>query len=444
MARLRTGLRLRIAATIAGIVVLAVGGLGVAVHYLLVLERVDQARADADRQVLTAAQIYRRTGLLSFDATLDDPAVPAELRAAVRRPGARSTLVEGSGTRTVWAATRTGTRVLSTRTSLRPVDGTVRVVDRTLLLAGAAVVLLALLLGVLSANRLARRLRVAARTAREVAGGRDPRSLRAAVGRRRDEVGDLADAVDAMAERLNVRLVREQQFTADVAQDLRTPVTGLVAAAALLEDSRPAQLVRDRVAMLSTLVEDLLEVSRLDRGAEQATLEQVDLAESVTRAVRRGVAVGEYAESDVVVRADPGAVLVMTDPRRLERVLSNLVRNGLQHGRGPVEVTQEGHEVRVRDHGRGFDHDVLADGPHRFRRADRRGQGNGLGLVIAAGQAEVLGATLSFANARSGGALVRLVVPEDLGAGDATTSAAEAHGHVTAESRRRDRTGRSR
>ncbi|GAB3659942.1 HAMP domain-containing sensor histidine kinase [Nocardioides korecus] len=411
--RPRTGLRLRIAVVITLIVLLAVTGLGVAVHALLVLDRVQQARSGASERIAVAAQVYRRTGLLSFDARVGDRGVPSALLAAVRRDGARATLVTGSGTRTVWAAVRSGGVVLSTRSTLRPADRSLAAVDRSLVAAGTVTVLLAALLGLLSANGLARRLRLAARSAREVAAGAEGApSLRESVGRGRDEVGDLADAVDAMAARLRARLAQERQFTADVAHDLRTPVTGLVTAAALLDDSRPAELVRDRAAAMTTLVEDLLEVSRLDRGAEEADLETVDLAETVRRAVHRGLVSGEHAEGEVVLVTSAEPVEVLTDPRRLERVLSNLVRNGLEHGRAPVEVRQEGREVSVRDHGPGFDAALLRDGPRRFRSGPGRPGGNGLGLVIAAGQAAVLGAPLRLTNPASGGACASLVVPE--------------------------------
>lgn len=407
----RPGLRVRIAVTITLVVLVAVVGLGLAVHWLLVLDRVDQQRTAAAQRVEVAAQVYRRTGLLSFDARVDDPRLPASVRAAVRRDGSRATLVTGGSTRTLWAAARSGTRVLSTRTRFAQVDPDLRTVDRSLVAAGAGAVVLAGLVALVSAGRLARRLRVAARTARRVAAGEEQPSLRSAVGPGRDEVGDLADAVDAMAARLRSRLAQERQLTADVAHDLRTPVTGLLTAAALLDDSRPAELVRDRAAALAALVEDLLEVSRLDRGVEEAALEEVDLAEVLDRAVRRGRATGEHGPDDVVLDLAPGPdAVVVTDPRRVERVVSNLVRNGLTHGRAPVEVRQRGREVTVRDHGPGFDPTLLREGPRRFR-GSGSAAGNGLGLVIAAGQAAVLGADLELGEAPGGGASVRVVLP---------------------------------
>ncbi|MBM6399946.1 sensor histidine kinase [Phycicoccus sonneratiae] len=441
--RTRTGggLRARIAAVVILVVLAAVAGLGVAVHLLVLREQVDTARRAAADRMAAALDVRAATGLLSFDAREDDPAVPAELRDAVRGDGARATLVTGGSVRTVWAAGRSGDVVLSTRTRLVPGEGTLAQVDRALLLAGVVVVLLAGLVGWVTAGRLARRLRRAAETARTVASGGDPASLRRVVGDRRDEVGALAEAVDAMAGRLAERVRAEQRFTADVAHDLRTPVTGLLTAAELLEPSRAAELVRDRARALAALVEELLEVARLDGGDEQALVEQVDLGEVVRRVVRRGVASGELPAEAVTVSSD-GPALVATDARRVDRVVSNLVRNALRHGAAPVEVAQRGSVVEVRDHGPGFDEPLLRDGPQRLRHDRADAGGHGLGLVIAAGQAGVLGARLELDNAPGGGARARLLLPATPpGAADVPPDAVP-HDEVTDGSRARERTGR--
>jgi signal transduction histidine kinase len=243
--------------------------------------------------------------------------------------------------------------------------------------------------------------------------------LRRAVGQGNDEVGDLADAVDAMADRLAERLRAEQRFTADVAHDLRTPLTGLTTAAELLDDSRPAQMVRNRIEALTRLVEELLEVARLDSGVETAQLEYARIGAIVDRAVQRGIAKGEFPVDAVTVwHLDHGPAqsgsqqTILTDPRRLERVLSNLIRNALQHGRPPVEIAVAGEQIQVTDHGPGFHPELLAAGPQRFQRMSAsRGGGHGLGLVIAAGQTAVLGGRLHFSNAPEGGARVTIELP---------------------------------
>ncbi|SOD62875.1 Signal transduction histidine kinase [Streptomyces zhaozhouensis] len=222
--------------------------------------------------------------------------------------------------------------------------------------------------------------------------------------RRGDEIAEISATVDAMADSLHARLLAEQRFTADVAHELRTPLTGLVTASELLPEGEATELVRNRVGVLRTLVENLLEISRLDAGAEHADLGPVPLAEAVGESLAR---TGLPARLSTA-----GALSAETDPRRLDRIVANLVVNAHRHGRAPVEVEVAGTRVTIRDHGPGFPRELLADGPRRFHTgAAERGRGHGLGLTIALGQAQVIGASLSLANAPDGGAVATLRLP---------------------------------
>lgn len=265
-------------------------------------------------------------------------------------------------------------------------------------------------------GQLSRRLRKAAAAAGRVAQGNTEVRVGDAVGGVvRDETDELARAVDALTDALNERIEAERRVTADIAHELRTPVTGLLTAAELLPPGRPTELVRDRAQAMRTLVEDVLEVARLDSASERAELQEIALGEFV----ERRVGVLNPAIKIKVVHES----WVNTDPRRLERILGNLLANAAKHGGTPVEVTVEGRVVRVRDHGPGFPEALLREGPSRFRTGatDRAGHGHGLGLTIAAGQARVLGARLTFRNATpegiegrdgSGGAIAVLWLPE--------------------------------
>lgn len=199
-------------------------------------------------------------------------------------------------------------------------------------------------------------------------------------------------------------LANEQRFTADVAHELRTPLTGLLTAAELLPPGRPTELVRDRVRVLCSLTEDLLEVSRLDAKVETSELSAVPLGQLATRTV---AAAGSAAE--LLIDADG---LVTTDPRRLDRIVANLVANAQRHGVPPILVRVDGTTLSIRDHGPGYPEDVLRDGPQRFRTGAReRGHGHGLGLTIAQGHAEALGITLRLRNDPGGGAVAELLLP---------------------------------
>ncbi|MFE9701126.1 sensor histidine kinase [Streptomyces sp. NPDC006270] len=302
----------------------------------------------------------------------------------------------------MWGAvTVGGDRFLVVRDDMSTEVRTLQLLDRSIVKSVLAALLFVVPLAALATEPINRRLRHGARTARRIADG-DLDARIGAGGRARDEITEMSAAVDGMAAALQRKLENERRFTADVAHELRTPLMGLVTAAGLLPEGDEATgLVRDRLRALNSLVEDLLEISRLDAGAERARVDPVPLGELVADVVRRtGTA------TRVTVEA---AEVVETDPRRVERIVVNLVTNAHRHGAAPVVVTVTGARITVRDHGPGFPSDLLERGPQRFRTgASERGRGHGLGLTVAQGQSEVLGARLTFANAPGGGAIATL------------------------------------
>jgi signal transduction histidine kinase len=402
-------LRWKISAVIALVSAVAAVALSLTVHITFARRQADEARRlQSDRLDLVLRE-YARTGTPAFGGALDDPGLPPELRTSVAR-GNRATFLDGDA---IWAAAPAGSSVVSLKSSYQGRRTQLASLDRVLLLGSLAVVACGTGAGVLLGARLSSRLRRAAAAARQVADGEHgTRVGDAAGGRARDETADLARAVDAMASALQARLDAERRVTADIAHELRTPLTGLTTAAELLPPSRPAELVRDRVGVLRGLVEDVLEVARLDTAAERADLSDVALGEFTTRRVR-----ALAPDAEVRVLADS---IVTTDPRRLERILANVLANAARHGRAPVVVEIDGPAVIVRDHGPGFPRDLLRDGPSRFRKGDgERTTGHGLGLTIARGQASVLGGALTLANHPDGGAQVTLRLPAPGGPGSA-------------------------
>ncbi|MEV7179720.1 HAMP domain-containing sensor histidine kinase [Kitasatospora sp. NPDC093679] len=398
-------LRRQIAAVIALVSCLVACTVAVLVHRASVGQHTDQARASAEAALDAVLTGYDRTGELvgGWHAAVDDPAVPADLRALAARGRQGSVLGPGPNGTAMWAAAGAGGRVVSVRLDFAGDEQAVADLDRAVQIAAALSVAVTVLAGVLAADRISHRLRTAARTARTIAAG-DLDARIGPLGRRRDEVFELATAVDSMAAALRSRLENEQRFTADVAHELRTPLTGLLTASELLPDGRPTELVQNRVRALRDLTEDLLEVSRLDARAESADLADLPLAQLVARTA---AAAGRPVE--LVVSAD---ATVSTDPRRFDRVLANLVANAHRHGEPPVRVRVDGPVVTVRDHGPGYPESVLRDGPQRFRTGAReRGHGHGLGLTIAQGHAEAIGVALHLGNHPEGGAVAELRLP---------------------------------
>ncbi len=408
------GLRWKLTAALALVSALVALAMALVVRDAARADMMNNSRNLQDDRVQVAARNYEASHRLMFGARVDDPRLPAGLRLAAER-GQRATDIQYvNGEPIVWASIPLPeNRVVSIASRFVEPDAVLDNLDGVLVVDCAAVVLAGSALSVLVGGRLSRRLRKAAVAARQVAEGAPDVRVRDAIGRRvRDETDELARAVDAMADALQDRLEAERRVTADIAHELRTPVTGLVAAAGLLPPGRPSELVQDRAQALRTLVEDVLEVARLDGAAERADLQEVRLPDFVERRLR-----GPAPGASLTVRRD---AWVRTDPRRLERVLGNLLANAERHGRAPVEVELDGPLLRVRDHGSGYPEALLREGPSRFRTgsSDRSGRGHGLGLTIAAGQARVIGARLSFRN--EDGAVAEVLLPEAAGPDDGT------------------------
>ncbi|MFI5678553.1 sensor histidine kinase [Streptomyces cellulosae] len=377
--------------------------IGVLVHRATYERSIAEGEARVLGELADASQ--RRPG--AADAVITSPhELPRTLRERVRKADGRAQTWYDTRVEHVpwmWAAQESEGRWTGVRVHMDLDWLSRKALDRHMTYAAIAALAIVLPLSALVTELLVRRLRRVAATARRITDGElDART--GGPGRSRDEIADISVAVDHMAGSLERRLRSEQRFTADVAHELRTPLMGLVTSAELLPGSEATDLVRDRVRVLRTLVEELLEVSKLDAGAEQAEPVTVPLGELVEDSVRR---------TGLTVRVSAaGAGTVRTDPRRLDRILANLVGNAHRHGRAPVTVAVDGATVVVRDHGPGFPAELLAHGPQRFRTgAAERGQGHGLGLTIALGQAQVIQARLEFANPPDGGATATLRLP---------------------------------
>lgn len=239
---------------------------------------------------------------------------------------------------------------------------------------------------------------------------------------------------------------RERRFTADVTHDLRHPLATLVGTASLLGDQlgelpvsarRPAELMVDAVGRLRQLVEDLMELARIDAGREVLRMQATDLAAAVG-AVMCWCGWEDTVGLDVAADDRAGGVELVTDRRRLERILVNLVRNAIDHGERGVRVRVARHDddeafVEVTDGGPGIDPEHLPHLFDRFYKADagRSRGGSGLGLAIAMENARLLGGTIDAGNRPEGGARFTLRLPVCLPrAGDGERVPRETQGSV--------------
>jgi len=154
-----------------------------------------------------------------------------------------------------------------------------------------------------------------------------------------------------------------------------------------------------RAARGRRVARDLVELSRLQRGGEQAERSSLDLAAFLPTIC------ADYPH----LRLDgPPQALLTTDSRRLARILFALLDNAYVHGAPPVSVSYDEDEISIEDGG-GFAARVLERAPEPFLTGERaHGRGVGLGLAIAARQAALIDAELLLGNSPQGGALARV------------------------------------
>lgn len=310
---------------------------------------------------------------------------------------------------------------------------TLGLVKRTMVLAGAAVVLLLVIITVVVARQVVRPVRQAAATAERLAAGRlrDRMPVRG-----EDDLASLATSFNRMAETVERQISQlrelsrvQRRFVADVSHELRTPITTIRMAADVLHESReelpPAlarssELLQTQLDRFEALLADLLEISRHDAGAVALDTDTIDLRSLVSGVVDAASPLAERRSCTLTVDLPDQPVVAEVDPRRIERVLRNLLANAVEHGEGqPVEVALRGGPggvaVTVRDYGAGLRPGDAALVFGRFWRADparaRSSGGTGLGLSIALEDARLHGGWLQAWGHPGEGSVFRLTLP---------------------------------
>ena len=236
--------------------------------------------------------------------------------------------------------------------------------------------------------------------------------------RRRDELGDLADQVNAMARGLQRMLEGQRGLLLAISHELRSPLTRARLNTELLAESPERTALERDLGQMRDMISGLLEGERLAGGA--AALHNTPTA---LNALVQGVLDAQFAGQAVQWTADPPVPWLRIDAARMQMLVRNLIDNALQHGGGsvPVQVrtrlTATAIELTVRDHGPGVDAGHLARLAEPFYRPDsartRARGGVGLGLYLCRGVANSHGGELRIDNAEPG-LRVTLVLPLSL------------------------------
>lgn len=244
------------------------------------------------------------------------------------------------------------------------------------------------------------------------------------------EMIELGRAVNDMAATLERSQGLEQQFLMSVSHDLRTPLTSIRGFAEALADgtaavdpetaTRSAEVIVAQSRRLERLVQDLLELARLDARQFSLNVRATDIGHLATTTAGGFAPAAADADIALHVEIHPGPALVAAiDPDRMAQVMANLLENATKYAANEITVraTRAGDQIElaVEDDGPGIaEHDL----PHVFerlyvtkRQPTRQEVGSGLGLAIVAELAAAMGGSTSARRSPLGGASLVVSVP---------------------------------
>jgi len=316
-------------------------------------------------------------------------------------------------------------------------DSTIALVRGTMATGGVVLLGLLAAIALLVARQIVLPVRSASRIAERFAEGHLTERMPV---RGEDDMARLAVSFNDMAESLHRQITQleefgnlQRRFTSDVSHELRTPLTTVRMAADLIHDHihdspddldpalrRSTELMVNELDRFESLLNDLLEISRHDAGVAELAVEAVDLRSIVQRALDNVGHLAEGANVEMDVEMPPDDVIAEVDPRRVERILRNLIANAIDHAEHkPVQIRMAADvdtvAVTVRDFGVGLRPGEEKLVFSRFWRADpsrvRRSGGTGLGLAISIEDARLHQGRLEAWGEPGKGACFRLTLP---------------------------------
>jgi signal transduction histidine kinase len=268
--------------------------------------------------------------------------------------------------------------------------------NQILVLSAVGAGIVALFLGIFLARALTQPVRELTTATRELAEGNLGRQVPV---RSQDELGELAESFNKMSAELARSIELRRQMTADVAHELRTPISVILGHAdAIQEGALPAspetmEAIRDEATRLERLIEDLRTITRADAGELTLLRQWVSPAILLQQTVKAYRPQAHQRGIDLQVEVPSDLPQIYVDPDRVAQVMANLVDNALRHtpeqGRIILSGTKvsEGVELRVQDTGPGIENEELTRIFDRFYRTgksrSRDKGGSGLGLAIA-------------------------------------------------------------
>ncbi len=266
--------------------------------------------------------------------------------------------------------------------------------------------------------------------ARRLADGELETRVGPVLGKRRDEIGELAKDFDLMAERIGSLMAAQKRLIRDISHEFRSPLTRLGLALEIAKQRRDseASTALERIGLeaerLNALITRLLTLARMESGVEEIEKYPVDMAELLEEVV---------ADANFEARGHKCTVRILSTETSfvegarelLRSAVENVLRNAIRYTPEDTQIEvkllnrNEGGAphcvIEVRDHGPGVPEDALPDLFYPFYRVgyarDRQGGGTGLGLAITERAVRLHNGEVSASNASGGGLLIRVDLP---------------------------------
>lgn len=242
-----------------------------------------------------------------------------------------------------------------------------------------------------------------------------------------DELGELVENINDMSLKIGQNEKMKSEFISSVSHELRTPLTAINGwGETILEDPtgdprqlrRGIRIILNESRRLSTMVEELLDFSKMEDGRFTLRIEEMDLQAELEDAIFTYREL--FRQEGIELVYEVGEELlppISGDPERLTQVFCNVLDNAAKHGGagGKIEVSifQQGNEqiVRVRDFGPGIPEAELPYVKQKFYKGTSKARGSGIGLAVCEEIVNLHGGELTIGNAEGGGAEVTIRLP---------------------------------
>ncbi len=314
--------------------------------------------------------------------------------------------------------------VLRLVTSLRQVNRQILIAIAVIFVVAALCMTMVIIANLLFINNVVEPVAVVTDAAKRISAGSYGIQIE---NKYTDELGELVDNINDMSLKIGRNEKMKSEFISSVSHELRTPLTAINGwGETILEDTTgdPGQLRRGiRIILnesrrLSTMVEELLEFSKMEDGRFTLRVEQVDLQAEFEDAIftyrelfrQEGIEL-EYHSGDEELPFISG------DPERLKQVFCNVLDNAAKHGGAGKRISasvcreDDAEVVRVRDYGPGIPEAELPYVKQKFYKGSSKARGSGIGLAVCDEIIGLHGGTFTIGNAPGGGAVVTIRLP---------------------------------